>query len=169
VAERELERDVRLTLRKLIFGASGDAGARVEGDGTPNPFSMVSRRDGMLAPLPAPERLPAWITEADLDVYAEAFAASGFGGALNWYRNLDRNWELQAALQGMQVRVPALYLVGARDVGLSIPGMRQIMDAMPALVPQLRDTLVIPEAGHWLQQEKPEEYNAALLAFLCGL
>ncbi|MBB4638110.1 alpha/beta fold hydrolase [Longimicrobium terrae] len=166
VAEREFERDVRLTLRKLIFGASGDAGARVDGDGTPNPFRMVTRRDGLLAPLPAPESLPAWITEADLDVYAEAFAASGFGGALNWYRNLDRNWELQAALDGLTVRVPALYVVGERDVGLSIPGMRQIMDGMPALVPHLRDTVVIPEAGHWIQQEKPEEYNAALLAFL---
>lgn len=169
VAEREFERDVRLTLRKLIFAASGDAGARVDGDGTPNPFSMVSRRDGLLAPLPSPAALPAWITETDLDVYAEAFAASGFGGPLNWYRNLDRNWELQAALEGMQVRVPALYVVGERDVGLSIPGMRQIMDAMPSLVPNLRDTLVIPQAGHWIQQERPEEYNAALLAFLRSL
>ncbi len=169
VAEAELERDVRTTLRRILFAASGEAGPRAEGDGTPNPFSMVSRRDGLLAPLPDPDALPPWLTEAGLDVYVEAFAASGFRGALNWYRNLDRNWELQAALDGLPVRVPALYVTGERDVGLSIPGMRAIVDAMPALVPDLRGTVTIPGGGHWIQQEKPGEYNAALLSFLRSL
>lgn len=169
VAEDEMERDVRATLRRILFAASGDAGPRREGDGTPNPFSMVSRGRGLLAPLPDPDALPPWLTEADLDVFAEAFAASGFRGALSWYRNLDRNWELQAALDGLKVTVPALYVTGERDVGLSIPGMRRIVDDMPALVPHLRDTVIIPDAGHWVQQEKPDAYNAAVLAFLRGL
>lgn len=166
VAEAELEGDVRLALRKILFAASGDAGPRAEGDGTPNPFGMVSRRDGLLAPLPAPATLPPWLSEADLDVYAEAFTVSGFRGGLNFYRNLDRNWEVDAALRGMKVAVPALYLVGERDVGLTIPGMRQIMDGMPALVPELRGTIVLPECGHWIQQEQPAAYNAAVLPFL---
>lgn len=169
VAESELERDVRDTLRRILFAASGDAGLRAEGDGTPNPFSMVARRGGLLAPLPDPASLPPWLAEADLDVYAEAFGTSGFRGALSWYRNLDRNWELQAALDGLPVTVPALYVTGDRDVGLSIPGMRAIVAAMPALVPNLRGTVTIPDAGHWIQQEKPEAYNAALLSFLRGL
>jgi pimeloyl-ACP methyl ester carboxylesterase len=166
VAEAELGGDVRLALRKILFAASGDAGPRAEGDGTPNPFGMVSRRDGLLAPLPVPATLPPWLSEADLDVYAAAFAASGFRGGLNFYRNLDRNWEVDAALQGMKVAVPALYLVGERDVGLTIPGMRQIMDGMPALVPDLRGTLILPQCGHWIQQERPAAYNAAVLSFL---
>ncbi|WP_420127077.1 alpha/beta fold hydrolase [Longimicrobium sp.] len=166
VAEAELEADVRLALRKILFAASGDAGPRVEGDGTPNPFGMVSRRDGLLAPLPAPATLPPWLSEADLDVYAAAFTESGFRGGLNLYRSLDRNWEVDAALQGMKVTVPALYLVGERDVGLTIPGMRQIMDGMPALVPDLRGTITLPECGHWIQQEQPAAYNAAVLPFL---
>nr|AYM54131.1 alpha/beta hydrolase fold protein [Chondromyces catenulatus] len=169
VAEAELERDVRATLRKILFAASGEAGPRKDGDGTPNPFSMVSRRDGLLGSLPSPPSLPPWLTEADLDTYTEAFKASGFRGGLNFYRNLDRNWELEAAFAGLRVTVPALYLVGERDVGLSIPGMREIIDDMQALVPNLRDTITLPGCGHWVPQERPEEVNAALLSFLRSL
>ncbi len=66
----------------------------------------------------------------------------------------------------MLVQVPALYLVGEHDPGLAMPGMRDIIDAMPTLVPDLRDSLVIPGAGHWLQQEAPDQVNAALIEFL---
>ncbi|HEX6041926.1 alpha/beta hydrolase [Longimicrobium sp.] len=169
VAEAELERDVRDSLLRILYAASGDAGPRVPGDGTPNPFSMVSRADGLLAPLPAPASLPSWLAEADLDAFTAAFTASGFGGGLNWYRNLDRNWELQASLAGMRVEVPALYLAGERDPGLAMPGMRQIIDAMPLLVPRLTGAHVIPGGGHWIQQEKPDEVNALLLSFLRSL
>lgn len=65
--------------------------------------------------------------------------------------------------------MPALFLVGQRDVGLSIPGMREIIAAMPGLVPQLRPVIEVPDAGHWLQQERPEAVNAALVAFLQSL
>jgi pimeloyl-ACP methyl ester carboxylesterase len=169
LAEAELERQVRVSLRKLLFAASGEAGARQPGDGTPNPFGMVSRAHGLLAPLPDPVRLPDWFTEVDLDVYTAAFTASGFTGGLNYYRNLDRNRELLLAFQGLSVQVPALFLVGQRDVGLSIPGMREIIADMPRLVPHLRPPVELVEAGHWLQQERPAEVNAALLAFLHSL
>ena len=65
--------------------------------------------------------------------------------------------------------MPALYLVGERDTGLAIPGMDQIIKAMPALVPQLRAVQVIPGAGHWLQQEAPDAVNLALVNFLTSL
>ena len=67
------------------------------------------------------------------------------------------------------MQVPALFLIGQRDVGLSIPGMREIIAAMPGLVPQLRPVIKLPEAGHWLQQERPQEVNAAMIAFLQSL
>ena len=169
LAEAEFERDVPLTLRKLIYGASGDAGPRLAGDGTPNPFGMVSRRDGLLAPLPDPAQLPGWLTEADLAVFAGAFAESGFRGGLNYYRNLDRNWELQGALAGRTVDIPALYMVGERDVGLAIPGMREMIAAMPALVPQLREPVFVAEAGHWLPQERPEQVSQAIIEFAKSL
>lgn len=56
-----------------------------------------------------------------------------FGG-LNYWRNLDQKWESEAAFQGLHVNVPAMYLVGERDTGLAIPGMKAIINAMPSLV-----------------------------------
>lgn len=166
--EEEFERDVRFTMLNLLFAASGDAGPRKENDGTPNPFSMVSRSKGLLAPLPAPS-LPCWLTEVDLAVYSEAFSATGFRGGLNYYRNLDRNWELLACFSGMKIMIPALYVVGERDVGLSIPGMREIISEMPSLVPMLDQTIILPGCGHWTQQEKPQEVSTAIISFLQSL
>lgn len=165
VAERELERDVRATLRKIYHAASGEAGARRPGDGTPNPFGMVAPEHGMLHDLPEPAGLPGWLSDADVESYAASFARSGFRGGLNYYRNLDRNWQLQASLEGMRVEVPALFAIGSRDVGLSIPGMDRIIADMPKLVPQLRDTVTIDGAGHWLQQERADAVNRLILSF----
>ena len=168
VAERELERDVRTALRKIYHAASGDAGPRLPGDGTPNPFGMVDAARGMLDGLPdAP--LPAWLPAADLDEFAASFAHSGFRGGLNYYRNLDRNWQLQASLDGARVEVPALFAIGSRDSGLSMPGMDRIIAAMPELVPGLRGSVTIDGAGHWLQQERPEAVNALILSFADSL
>ncbi|MRW83564.1 alpha/beta fold hydrolase [Pseudoduganella sp. FT26W] len=154
--QAELERDVRETLGKLLLSASGE--------GAVNPFSMVARLSGMLAPLPS-AALPAWLSEADLQVYVDAYARSGFGGALNYYRNLDRNWELQAALSGMQLAVPALFMAGERDPGLQMPGMSDIIDAMIQLAPGLVRSELVADCGHWIQQEQPALVNAALVAF----
>lgn len=169
VAEAELERDVRATLLKLLFAASGDAGPREPGDGTPNPFGMVSRDAGLLGPLPLPTSLPSWLTESDLDRLTAAFETSGFRGGLSFYRNLDRNRELLAGFRGTRVEVPALYLAGERDPGLAMPGMRQIVDAMPELVPGLAGSRIVEGGGHWIQQEKPQEVNSLLTDFLRSL
>ncbi len=165
IAEAEFECDVDATLCKILFSASREAGPRQAGDGTPNPFGMVSRKDGLLAPLPMPEKLPQWLSEADLAHYVDSFRRTGFAGGLNYYRNLDANWSLQRSLNGLQVTVPALYMVGEQDVGLSIPGMREIIDAMPTLVSNLMQSLILPDVGHWAPQEKPHEVNEAIIAF----
>ena len=165
VAEAEFERNIDATLRAIYFAASGDAGPRNDPT-TPNPFGMVANGRGLLDSLPIPKTLPAWLTEADLATFVQSYKTSGFRGSLNYYRNLDRNWALQGAWEGKKVEVPALYLVGERDTGLNIPGMDQIIKAMPTLVPQLRATEIIPAAGHWLQQEAPQAVNKALVNFL---
>ena len=166
IAEEELGRDVRLTLRKLLFAASGEAGARHERDGTPNPFGMVPRLGGLLSTLPNPAIFPAWLNEADLDVYVAAFESSGFQGPLNYYRNLDRNRELLAPFNGLQVIVPALFLAGERDPGRVIPGMDKIIAEMTALVPSLRDSVTLPATGHWAQQEQSQRVSSAILEFI---
>ncbi|WP_373376187.1 alpha/beta fold hydrolase [Cupriavidus nantongensis] len=167
LAEAELERDVATTLRKIYFSASGDVGARDAS--TPNPFGLVPRNGGLLDSLIDPPVLPAWLAPADFDKFVRAFNATGFRGGLNYYRNLDRNWELQAALEGLLVDVPALYLVGERDTGLAMPGMHDIIAGMPRIVPRLSASRVVPRAGHWLQQEAPDFVNSALIEFLRDL
>ena len=167
VAEAEFERDIPATLRKIYFCASGAMGPR--DGGTPNPFGMVPRGGGLLDSLTDPTALPPWLGAADLERFVQAYTRSGFRGGLNYYRNLDGNWQAQAAFAGLCIEVPALYLVGEYDTGLAIPGMRQIIDAMPLLAPDLRGSQVIARAGHWLQQEAPDAVNAALVAFLRAL
>jgi pimeloyl-ACP methyl ester carboxylesterase len=110
--------------------------------------------------------LPRWVTETDVDFYTEEFTRTGFRGGLNYYRNIDRNWELLAPFAGAKVTVPALYMVGEYDVTLLFPGMKELIANLPMLVPQLRETIVLPDCGHWTQQECAEEVNAGMIAFL---
>lgn len=169
IAEAEFEQDVRTTLMKIIHAASGDAGPRVAGDQTPNPFAMVSRQDGLLAPLPMPSRTPDWLNPSDLDAFVDDYMKSGFTGPLNLYRNLDRNWYLQKAFVGRTVDVPALYMAGSRDPGLAIPGMRDIITGQRDLAAQLRDPIILDDVGHWVPQERPDAVNERLLAFLADV
>jgi len=94
------------------------------------------RRGGFLSRLTNPASLPHWLTEADVDFYVSEYARTGFRGGLNWYRNMDRNWELLAPVSGVQVTVPALYIAGDRDLvfGLSWdgPSHRQFVDVCTA-------------------------------------
>ncbi len=169
LAEQEFGRDVSLTLRKLVFAASGEAGPRRPGDDTPNPFGMVARSTGLLANLPTPVTLPEWLPEKEFDQLVRAFELSGFTGGLNYYRNLDRNWELQQGCVGQRVHVPALFMIGERDTGLSIPGMDQIIAAMPTLVSDLRGSHFLKDAGHWLKQERATEVSELTIKFLSEL
>jgi pimeloyl-ACP methyl ester carboxylesterase len=105
---------------------------------------------------------PAWLTEDDLRLYVEAFERTGFSGGLNYYRNIDRNWERTADLAERRIEQPALFLAGSRDPVL------QFMppEAMDGWVTDLRGTVIVEGAGHWVQQEQPGEVNRALLRFL---
>ena len=170
VAEAEFSRDVMTTLTKIYHAASREAGARRPGDDTPNPFSMVSRDDGLLAHLPQPDSLPLWLTMEDLRVFVDAFEKTGFAGGLNYYRNLDANWHMQKAFAGQGVGVPALFMVGEQDPGLAIPGMPEIIAAMQQkLVPRLTKTLFIPDCGHWAPQEQPDTVTQAIVEFARSL
>ena len=60
-------------------------------------------------------RRPEWLSEEELQVYVEAFERTGFTGGLNWYRNIDRNWELMAPVAERRVEQPALFLTGELD------------------------------------------------------
>ena len=158
VADANLAADTRHTIRGMLLGlspgANPDPGAMVAGDGR-----------GFAERLPEVEGEPGWITAAEIEHYVSTFEETGFTGGLNWYRNLDRNWELMEPWGGQQVQPPAAFVGGVDDPVLTFTPL-SVMDGHLA---DPRGVTMIEGAGHWVQQEKPAEVNAALLAFLQGL
>jgi pimeloyl-ACP methyl ester carboxylesterase len=169
VAEAELERDVGRSIRRLLYSASGDvprSAVTIAGAGG---VGMVPKGGGFLDRMRDPSRLPPWLSEADVEFYTKEFARTGFRGGLNWYRNIDRNWELLAPYAGATVTVPALYVAGDRDLVVAFRGMDQLIPNLSKFVPRLRRTLMLPGCGHWTQQERPQDVNAAMIDFLKAL
>jgi epoxide hydrolase A/B len=169
VAEAELERDVRATIRRLLYSGSGDVPRQSSTLAGPDGVGMVPRRGGLLSRTVEPETLPKWLTEADVEYYAGQFAKTGFRGGLNWYRNIDRSWEVLAPFAGARVTVPALYVAGDRDLVVHFRSMDQLLPNLTRFVPELRKTVMLPGCGHWTQQERPEAVNAEMIEFLRGL
>jgi pimeloyl-ACP methyl ester carboxylesterase len=157
VAEAELEQDVRSTIRRVLFWGSGESPGRAP---KPKTAKFLDLMDD-------PPTLPAWLTEADLDHYVGEFTRTGFTGGLNWYRNLDRTWELMAAYTNARVAAPALYVTGDRD--LVYVRWKAAVEHLAQSVPNLRKAVVLSGCGHWTQQERPEAVNAELIAFLTSL
>ncbi len=160
-AEAALGRDLRRTFRSQFHTLSGDRPAAAGGG---FPAGMVPRKGAGLAD---PASLPAWVTEADIDVYVREFTRSGLAGAFAWWRTIDRGWELLAPFAGAKLALPALYLVGDRDfVGAAYSAD---IDKQSALVPKLRPPVILPGCGHWTQQERAPEVSAAMVDFLRSL
>jgi pimeloyl-ACP methyl ester carboxylesterase len=159
-AEAELEADPRTTLRTFLYSASGDNTADANFWQKPKDATFL---DGL--PDPGDDNLPSWLTREDLDYFAGEFARTGFRGGLNRYRNMDRDWEQLPQLAGAKVTQPALFIAGDKDGVLTFAPPDQMKD----WVPNLRKIVMLPGAGHWTQQERPAEVNAALIEFLRGL
>jgi pimeloyl-ACP methyl ester carboxylesterase len=162
-AEAEAEPDVRGWLLGFYVGASGNA-LRPPDGGT---MATVPRGGRLRDRFVVPAELPPWLTEADVDFYTAEFEAKGFRGALNRYRNVDRDW-LDLQPWGRQpITVPSLFIGGERD-GPTIWGQRAI-DRFPETLPGLRGSHVLPGCGHWVQQERAEEVNDLLVGWLKSL
>jgi pimeloyl-ACP methyl ester carboxylesterase len=162
IAEAELEADPRDFLRRILVAASGDR---------PKPpaagFGLLFDRSlRWIDTLPPVESLPPWITEEDVDVFVDHFRTSGFRGPLNWYRNLDANAELLAFLAGRKIEQPSLFIAGERDAVIRM--YPKDLESLEATMPALRGKVLIPGAGHWIQQERASEVNRLLVAFLTG-
>jgi pimeloyl-ACP methyl ester carboxylesterase len=160
-AEADLEADVRRSVRMFLYSLSGD----------PPPEKrwrfLFERNQRITDTGTDPDVLPSWLTEADVDAFAAEFARTGFRGGLNWYRNLDRMWELTPFLAGVRLRQPTLFVAGETYAVITM--YREAYDAMEHTVPGLRKKVLLPGAGHWVQQERPAEVNRLLLDFLAGL
>jgi pimeloyl-ACP methyl ester carboxylesterase len=160
-AEAELEADVRTSLAMFLYAASGDAPPARRWR------FLFGKSERLLDSGTVPDALPPWLTEQDLDVFTASFERSGFRGGLNWYRNLDRLWELTRCLCGAPLRQPGLFCAGDLDAVVTM--YRSAFDALERTVPNLRQKVLLPGAGHWIQQERPAEVNRLLLEFLASL
>ena len=163
VGREQLQSAIRLnsTSRQLgiLFGPAVGGG-------------MISGNDPdrkLLDGLIDPDPLPAWLTAEDVAYYAEQFKRTGFRGPLNRYRCQDRDHALMPELSTKKIEQPALFIAGTRDPVLSfVPGVR-LSDLMDPWYTDLRGKVLIEGAGHWVQQERPAEVNAALIPFLRSL
>ena len=156
-ADEELARDPRRTMTRLLCGTSTDSMSRVD--------NLDQKKDerGFVDRMPRePEVLPDWITQAEIDHYVDEFTRTGFTGGINWYRNFHRNWEITPQLDGVKVEVPSYFIAGAQDPVIAMGGPGIGHHALG----DHRGDLLIDGAGHWVQQEKADEVNTALITFL---
>jgi pimeloyl-ACP methyl ester carboxylesterase len=159
-AEAEIEEDVRYWLAGFYLSASGDAVRPTDGGTIATVPAGGRLRDRFVVP----DQLPGWLSEEDLAVYVGEFERTGFAGALNRYRNVDRDWEDLAAWAGQPIVVPSLFIGGDRD-GPTLWGASSIAKYDQTL-PGLRGSHVLAACGHWTQQERSAEVNELLVAFL---
>ncbi|WP_204080896.1 alpha/beta fold hydrolase [Mycobacterium riyadhense] len=156
VADAELSRDPARTMRRMI------GGLQLPGDRSAALRMLAPGPEGFIDRLPEPPGLPDWISQDELDHYISEFTRTGFTGGLNWYRNFDRNWETTAELNGATISVPCLFIGGTADPVLTFTRRDR---AAEVITGPYREVM-IDGAGHWLQQERPDEVNAALIEFL---
>ena len=159
-AERELEADVRATMSKVLWGASG-GGFRVPDQQLP------AEGTGFLTQMPEPPPMPwDWLEETELARYVDSFEHSGFFGPISYYRNLDANYELVKDFGIERISMPSYFIGGTADpVRIMDPTGVERMSALA----DFRGHVLLDGCGHWTQQERPEAFNAALLGFLAQL
>ncbi|MAZ88059.1 MAG: epoxide hydrolase [Cellvibrionaceae bacterium] len=155
VAEAELESDIPRFLRSFWWSSS------VEGKGGFDTTSVGADK-ALFDAMPDPGQLPAFISEEEADYYRSEFTQNGLRGPLNYYRNLDRNWELSESYKDATVTQPSLFLYGDCDPIPHVGGeFKRMKESLPKLT-----TKLIENCGHWTQQEQPETVNRHLIEFL---
>lgn len=162
VVEAEFAADLRTALRKTYFSISGDA---------PDGLMLQDKPDTavFLEGLIDPPEFPDWLTDADLQLYVDAFRNHGMRGAFNRYRAQDLDFAEIGDLAGRQIDQPSFFVGGERDpVRHFIPGS-DLYAMAGASCRDFRGAVILPRIGHWVQQEAPAATNDALAGFLAGL
>ena len=150
--------DPATALRKCFYGYDGATPTERQSTG------FIPPGEDMLSVVPGDATLPPWMSEAHFADYVAAFSTSGFKGPIDWYRCLDLNWSLTAFVQDRRIEQPSLFIVGERDPVRNYSGKHEA--EQPLWLTDLRGQIVLPGAGHWIQQERPDAVNAALLEFI---
>ena len=161
VADAEFDADPRGILSRLYL-----TGATRRPPQVSDPLRSAG---GMIPRSGEPTDFPAWIDASELDYYVEEFTRAGFRGGINYYRNFHRNWELTRELQGVPVSQPAMFIAGENDGVIGGATQEVLTTRLSQAATDPRGVHVLPGAGHWVQQQEPQEVNRLLLEFLEGL
>ncbi|SPM41923.1 Lysophospholipase, alpha-beta hydrolase superfamily [Mycobacterium numidiamassiliense] len=160
VADAELNQDPAQALRRII---SFDLRALADPDVAmrmiaPGPTGFIER-------LPEPGAIPPWLSADEFNYYVTEFARTGFTGALNWYRNFDRNWQILANPVTATIGVPTLCILGTNDPTQGFTPR----DRTAEVVTGPYREVILDGAGHWLQEERAGEVSAELVTFFADL
>ncbi|MFI6517557.1 alpha/beta fold hydrolase [Spirillospora sp. NPDC050679] len=161
-AEAEIEPDVRGWLAGFYAALSADT---MPAPGRPDPHFVAP--GGRLRDRFPTGPLPSWLSRQELDVYAAEFERTGFTGALNRYRNMDRDWKDLAPWDAAPIVQPSLFIGGAQDA--STTWLADAIDAYPTTLPGLVSCHILDGCGHWIQRERPDEVNRLLTGWLATL
>lgn len=159
LAEAEFDADPRAILSRLYLSP----------DSPREPVAVTDPKraaGGWIPRLGAPKGLPSWLSQKDLDYYVAEFKRAGFRGGINYYRNFNRNWEITPELAGAKIAAPVMFLAGEGDVVIAGQNAERLTTNMKRAATDFRGVTLYPGAGHWVQQERPAEVNAALIGFL---
>jgi len=159
IAEAEYDADPRGLISRLYLSPNSP---RVQ----PAITDPLRSAGGWIGRLGAPMGLPDWLLQEDLDYVVSQFENSGFRGGMNYYRNFHRNWEITEHLQGAKIKIPVLFIAGSRDMVIAGAEKESLTATISRATEDLRDVVLIPEIGHWVQQEAPKEVNQAISDFL---
>ncbi|XP_020254887.1 uncharacterized protein LOC109831841 [Asparagus officinalis] len=132
----------------------------------PRPFFI---REGRGLGSPNDEiALPSWLSEEDINYFSSKYEKTGFAKPINYYRNLDLNWELTEPWQGCQIKVPTKFIVGDMDLTYHYPGIQDYIHkgGFKKSVPLLEEVVVMPGVSHWINQEKAHEVTEHILDFI---
>lgn len=112
--------------------------------------------------------LPSWVTEEDLNYYTSEFERTGFTGGLNYYRALNRTWELTSSWTASEINVPVKFIIGDLDLTYHTPGIQDFIHkgGFKKFVPLLDDVVVMKDVGHFINEEKPKEVSEHIISFI---
>ena len=168
-AEEEFEKDLRKALELTYF--SGDARGMLKRFENPEETLDKDPNSKFLEGAFEFDVYPEWISKEEMDYFVSQFEVSGMRGPINRYRALGIDFKDLKDFKDAKLKQPASFITGSLDPvnffnGVGYKDADDIKSTIGGFYENLIDIQMIEGAGHWVQQEKPDEVNKYLLDFL---